>query len=523
MTEKSLADSVRKVTVFDVERVIAAADKKLNLEKVRKIDKFAVLFLAKIYADFESFADSCDYIEKNFEEPHQKSWLISRLNSYSKAVEELSRKYKRKELSKALREWRIQKEVPAEVEKIAIELLRIQNGDTVLVINAGDYGFAGNIDNVNVQICGVDETTFRVGEDIEEPELIGKMRASVIDNLQVNRADVLNEDIALQADKVFCGFKGGIVRERNFSNKKLQEFFEGMRCRICKEWLYPIVAIQSQKPGGRTVAIMPGNTLTNEADKEIRKKLVEMGKIEEVINLEKFSMIVFSDSNKYIKMTDADKSADVPIDKIAAKNYNLYPPRYLADMRIAIENARMLADFADITRGAQQIRPSELEEMRSDIPTDYQYITIQDITDSGINENLQYLKPECVKQYERFFADSGDIVISKLPPFRVAVIPDGIDKKLLLSGNLYTMRIDSTKLNPYYLMLFLKSEEGTLQLNAMSSGGNARIITPRNLAEIKIPVPPIEEQNKIAEKYLELISELKEVQQKLSALLENLI
>lgn len=483
----------------------------MNLEKVRKIDKFAIIFLAKVYADTESFTDTMEYIKKIFDEPH-KSWLMSKLHGFSNAVEELSRKYKRKELNKALREWRIQKDFHADIEKSAVELLQIKSSDTVLSINASDYGFVANIENKNVQI-------YRVG-DSENLGLIGKMRAAVIDNLQVNRADLLNEDIALQADKVFCGFKGDICK--NFTNKKLQKFFEDIRSRACAEWLYPIFAIHCQKSGGRTVAVMPENVLTNNADKEIRKKLVEMGKVEEVVSLEKFSLVVFSDNNKSVKMTDADKSVDVSSTEIAEKNYSLYPTRYLAEKQIRIKNAKLLLECVEIKRGVLHIRPSELEVMKSNTPTEYQYLNIQDIGEHGINENLQYLKPEFAKQYaERFFATSGDIVISKLSPFKIAVVPE-TDKKILLSGNLYAMQLQA-KINPYYIMLFLKSEEGALQLNAMSSGGSARMITPNNLAEVKIPMIPIEEQNKIAENYLAIVKELEKVQQKLSALLKNFI
>lgn len=529
-----LAESTRTVEMWEIENMMRRPN--ISAQDLTAVNKFAVVFLAKIYADVESFDETINYIEQNFEE-HIKIRLLNTLEKFHDSIEKIGRIYKRKELNQALRDLKVLSHgvqalnKPQDIEKLVPDLLQIESGDTVLNLNAGENEFAVNIENKDVKIYGVD--------DSEDSEYIGKIRATVTDNLIVKRADVLNEDISLQADKIFCGLKVGLIRDRNFGNKKLQEFFEGMRCRICKEWVYLIAAVQYQKTGGRTVAILPENTPTNRADKEIRRKLIDSGRVEGVITLnDRFSLIILSEDNKFVKMFDAteipadsiisqynsdsENFIEVSSEEIASKNYVLYPQRYLVEKKIIIENARSLGEFVNIRRGTQLIRPDDLSRMKSDIPTNYQYLTIQDITEGGINENLTCIKPEYAKQYERYFINTGDIVISKFAPFKLAVVSQ-IDNKIFLSGNLYSMQVDSTKLNPYYLMLFLQSANGITQLNAMSSGGGVKIITPDNLGEIKIPIIPIEEQNKIAEQYLSLLSDLKKVRNNISTLIKNFI
>ena len=137
---------------------------------------------------------------------------------------------------------------------------------------------------------------------------------------------------------------------------------------------------------------------------------------------------------------------------------------------------------------------------------DYQVLNIQDITETGISENLTYLKEEAHLKYERNFVSAGDIVISRLSPFKAALIPD-TNKKIFISENLYALKV-ADNVNPNWLLLCLKSPKILMQLNAMSSGGASKIINPRELNKIKIPKVSLENQNEIAKKYSALISEI---------------
>ena len=219
--------------------------------------------------------------------------------------------------------------------------------------------------------------------------------------------------------------------------------------------------------------------------------------------------------------SESENFIEVANTEIAENNFVLYPPRYLAAKKINFESCP-LSDFVkSIQRGAQQLRPQELAEMKSNVPTDYQLLNIQDITENGIKENLTYLKEEAFKKYDKKFLSAGDIVISKLFPFKVALIPD-TNKKIIISGNLYGLKV-ADNVNPKWLLLCLKSPQITLQLNAMATG---KIINPDNLREIKIPQTSPDKQNELAEKYsllLEDLGNLAQETEKIREKIKNLI
>ena len=63
------------------------------------------------------------------------------------------------------------------------------------------------------------------------------------------------------------------------------------------------------------------------------------------------------------------------------------------------------------------------------------------------------------------------------------------------------LRIDQTKLNPYYLEMFLNSSDGQTILKQIQTGTVIISINPSRLASITISALPFEEQNMIANKY----------------------
>lgn len=91
----------------------------------------------------------------------------------------------------------------------------------------------------------------------------------------------------------------------------------------------------------------------------------------------------------------------------------------------------------------------------------------------------------------------------------------------MANGNLYTMTMDTSKVNPRYVMLYLNSESGHKQLRAKCSTGALPNIAKSDLESVKIPMIPFEEQNNLVKKYMELLRELHIVENKASKLREN--
>lgn len=76
-------------------------------------------------------------------------------------------------------------------------------------------------------------------------------------------------------------------------------------------------------------------------------------------------------------------------------------------------------------------------------------------------------------------------------------------------GNLLILRADTSKINPIYLKAYLESEQGIAGLSALLTGVAMQVISLERLKKMLVPVPDMEEQNEIAEKYLSIVDELK--------------
>ena len=63
-------------------------------------------------------------------------------------------------------------------------------------------------------------------------------------------------------------------------------------------------------------------------------------------------------------------------------------------------------------------------------------------------------------------------------------------------------------MNPYYLKAFFESEQGLQVLKNITVGAVMPTIGMDQLRKVQIPLPPIEEQNKIADRYLAVQDEI---------------
>jgi hypothetical protein len=131
------------------------------------------------------------------------------------------------------------------------------------------------------------------------------------------------------------------------------------------------------------------------------------------------------------------------------------------------------------------------------------YILVKSITKEGIDfENLKYIKYELktnrdvikntVSEDTILMTRAGNAgICANIPPDLVGGVA---------SGFLINIHIDLKRVNPYYLVSFLNSDFGQLQLERVSSGSILQSIRSSDLRKIKIILPPMEIQNSIGEK-----------------------
>lgn len=561
MTKKIKSDvqeSLKKIENYEIEEEMRLCN--ANSEDLTIVNKIVVVSLAYKYSEFESFAETETYIKKNIADKFTQKKLLNTLEKFHKAIDELSRKYRRKELKEKLFEISVDRiderggewqDLPDSLTSLILDLLNIKDDEKFLQLNTSTFKIPMNVaKNEKISVCGICES--------QNSLCMGIVRSAVVDNrMEVKSGKTLeSETFDIQADKVLVTPPYGRLNSNDIVSKKLNNFCERI---CCREWAYTVAGILNQKSGGVTFAILPENVLVNEADKDIRKKLIDSGKVAGIISLPKYdafqrNLVIFTENNTSVKMLDAreifqniryrtefndnavkeilkqynsgdsENFIEVPNDKIAANDYAIYPARYLVEEKIDFDGVTLSNFVTSIQRGAQQIRPNDLNALKSDIPTDYQFLNIQDISETGINKNLIYLKEEAYSKYQNNFVSAGDIVISKISPFKSAIIPDN-NKKILISGNLYALKV-ADDVNPNWLLLCLKNPKILMQLNAMAIGGISKIINPRNLNEIKIPKVSFDNQNQIAKEYSSLIGEMENLSLKIEEIrdkIKNLI
>ena len=358
-------------------------------------------------------------------------------------------------------------------------------------------------------------------------------------------------------------YRNMIQNDFNFQNEILEK--------TSLEWLFNLLTINHLKDDGRALSVVKINTLSNPKNKNIRKYFIENGYIESIILLPEniligssvsLALIVFSKGNKKIRFVDASnfytkerrKKGDRlnPTKKILEENNirdifkflnsddnseisiskgieEFFENDYNLDV---IENIEVIPEFEnskkikelidkkiikDIIRGSQ-ISLDELKDLRSHEETPYIYLTLSNINDGFIEyENIEdYLKKIPEKQ-EKFCIKNNAFLISKIgnPPYKfvVAQIPE--NRKIIASGNFAIIEVNEKKLNPWYLAAFFMTDIGVKVLKKAYIGVNFSSLSIKKLEEIAIPVPSIEEQNRIAQRYIDAITEIKNMKKDL--------
>ena len=356
-------------------------------------------------------------------------------------------------------------------------------------------------------------------------------------------------------DYVFSNFPFG-VRVRSFAEtmgmRTLMKEYPELQKSSTADWLFNVLLLSITKQDGKAIGISTNGSSWNQTDIGIRKHLVEKGLIEAVISLPErlfkyagiaTTLYIMSRGNKSIRFVDASKivqkgrrsnyfsqedierivealhrdtdySQVFDIESIQKRDYILNPNHYLAK-DIEYENGVTFGDIIeDVTRGAP-LSASQLDDLISTAPTESQYLMLASIKDGMIDEELPYLS-SLDSRYERYRIQPGNLILAKNgPPFKMAVVNDNIGNGTIANGNLYVISLKQEMANPYYIQAYLESAKGSAQLNQNAIGTALRAISLNGLKSILIPLPPLEEQNRIANLYLASQDEVRILRRKM--------
>lgn len=434
---------------------------------------------------------------------------------------------------------------PEGVLKLACSLLNIKAGDKVLDLCSGNGNFfiEAYTEQDDFKYTGI-ELNFNCND-------VAQIRGNLLKkDVSLVLSDALEYRTDEKADKIFANYPFGL------KNTSLSEFREKLResldvpvevlQRASSDWIFNTTIIEQMKKSGKAVAIMTNGATWNATDKGIRQYFVENGLIEAVIALPAklfacFSipttLVVFSYGNKEIKMVDAsdiytkerkinvlsgndierilqllsqdgELSCTKELSEIADNEYFLSASRYLKVLPEFENGVELGTVTKNITRGVQ-IKAKDLDDLKSNEVTDYKYLSLSNINDGILAiDDGQYLK-EIPSNMKKFCVNNNAIVLARtgLPEFKSAVAQINENIEVLATGNLFVIELDETKVNPFYLQAFFASDTGATLLKSISTGSNLLMISLDKLNKLVIPLPPIEEQNIVGNKYAAAMDE----------------
>lgn len=394
-----------------------------------------------------------------------------------------------------------------------------------------------------------------------------KMNALKVDNKLIDN-NVFAYKFTKKYDKVFCNYPFGLKfnqSDLDLINKNHNELKYEFTGRISSCWAFVNSVINSLSKDGKGIAVMNNAGLYKLPDAEYRKLLVDNGLIEAVISLpEKIfapytsipvTLLVLSRDNKQIKFINAEKmilnkstskfmnelnveeilkeynansntsnTKIVDLEDVKNNNYSLYTSNYTEIEKIEIKNPMKLNTICkEIYRG-YQVSSNEIKQYSENINgrEEYQIVNITNITDGNIDSDLTKIYPDTDKMDKYLLQDKDLLVSSKGTLSKFAVVEIKDNEKYIPSGNFTILRLDTNFINPYYLKIFFESNKGTAIINSIKSGGVLPAINLSQFKEINVPVPSIEEQNRIVNRYLAKTDEIKMIKNKLNKLEENL-
>lgn len=436
---------------------------------------------------------------------------------------------------------------PSDLLDLTLSILDIEDTDEVLELCSGKGNF---IIEATANGCLSKYT----GVELNLTEItIAKLRTSVIrENYEYILHDALEFRLGRKVNKIFANYPF-MMKSPSISEykKQLEESIDlpkDIIRRVSSDWLFNLSIMEQLDASGKAVVIMTNGSTWNNNDEKIRQYFIESGYIESVVSLAPrlfeetaipVSLIVLSHNNKKVRLVDAKKifkkerrknilteqnikdilmmltsdsdlSFSKTIEELSENEFILNASRYLEVLPTIENGVEFESLIKKITRGSQ-LKASDFDEYKSTTPTNYQYLILSNINDGviSLNNDDQYLK-EIPEKLEKYRIKNNSLVLSKIgmPTFKSAVAQIDEDTKVVANGNLFIIELDLNKVNPFYVQAFLASDLGKATLKSIYTGGAIPTITLEKLKRMIIPLPSLQEQEVIAQKYSAAVDEL---------------
>jgi len=127
------------------------------------------------------------------------------------------------------------------------------------------------------------------------------------------------------------------------------------------------------------------------------------------------------------------------------------------------------------------------------------YIDIRSVEEGRIKEYKEILGKNAPVRARRVI-HKNDVIMSTVRPYlkAFALVPEQYDGQICSTG-FAIFKCNQNKINPHYLLYTLLFDKSIDQCKAMMVGGQYPALNQSQVENLKIPLPPLQEQQKIAE------------------------
>jgi putative type I restriction-modification system, modification subunit len=558
---------LKRLEELDTSDISEAIDRELRIMSGDNKSRYSTILAYILYRtakdkikdldSIELFESSCDVdisIKMELDYYCHDIWpVLDRLKTYGFDEDNLlAYLFFNNDLEDSIREA----STPRGILKLAAKILDVQENESVLELCSGKGNFF-------VELALLRENIKYTGIELSMANnFIANIRASVLKrDISLVLSDAMTYKAENKADKLFANYPF-LINVPDMENiiKDMEMLPDNIK-RASSDWIFNLKLVEQMKSGGKAVAVMANGTTWNSTDKKIREYFVKSGFIEATILLPPklfpgisvaTTLVVFSNLNSHIKMIDAcenftkegrsnvlsdndisdildllqkdgKNSITISIKEIEENDYIINASRYLEKAPEIKDGVEIASIVKSITRGAQ-LRASDLDENKSNEPTNYRYIMLSNINDGDIYfTDNQYLK-DIQPNLKKFCVRNNSIVFTKTgsPDFKSAVVQVKEGTEILATGNMFILEIDETKADPYYVQALFDSELGRALFKSIYVGSAIPTISLEKLRKLEIPLPSLEEQNIIGEKYKEELERIADLKEKLETSREKL-
>lgn len=448
------------------------------------------------------------------------------------------------------------------IRELAIKLLDVKNEEILIDIGSGDGSalsyFNRYLRNKEIiaKFCGVEINQNAVYVSKLYTTLAG-LYAELI------QGDITENNILPNYDKGFIFPPYGMIMAKNQDELLSVGYGSLFSSRSESSLMMTLKALEKMNDNGRLVVLLPLGSLFRTTSRGARKYLVDNRFIEGIINIPtgvlygtgvSTAIVVFKKNSNTIKVVDASKYSKenkltrlveldtdsilneynngakiADIERIVENDYNLTPSNYLGvDVKtIKINHPEKISNIAEIIRGSQYTI-SKFKDVISEKPTNYQILTSSDIQDNSVDyDALNYIEDD--SSLDKFALQENDMVVtSKSTKVKLFVARNIPNRKIIVTGGMFIVRTNPEKMNTTYLMNFLDSNTGRQLLASVTKGAVIKTISLGDFVNLRVSCPSLEEQEKLANKYNDLImvrdsmkAQLKSMQQELDDFFEN--